>query len=61
MDGAKERLRLVKADLMVDGSFDEAVEGVAGVFHTACPVFVLEGDIEVRMPSSYNCISKNQI
>ena len=28
MDGAKERLRLVKADLMMDGSFDEAVDPV---------------------------------
>ncbi|XP_020251879.1 tetraketide alpha-pyrone reductase 2-like [Asparagus officinalis] len=35
--GAKERLRLVKAELVVDGSFDEAVDGVDGVFHTACP------------------------
>ncbi|KAK9105707.1 hypothetical protein Scep_022551 [Stephania cephalantha] len=40
MNGAKERLKLVKADLMVDGSFDEAVEGVDGVFHTASPVLV---------------------
>ncbi|KAG1334801.1 tetraketide alpha-pyrone reductase 2 [Cocos nucifera] len=40
LDGAKERLRLVKADLLVEGSFDEAVNGVDGVFHTACPVFV---------------------
>ncbi|XP_008797849.2 tetraketide alpha-pyrone reductase 2 [Phoenix dactylifera] len=40
LDGAEERLRLVKADLLVEGSFDEAVNGVDGVFHTACPVFV---------------------
>ncbi|XP_072964695.1 tetraketide alpha-pyrone reductase 2-like [Typha angustifolia] len=40
MDGAKERLKLVKADLMVEGSFDEAVDGVDGVFHTASPVVV---------------------
>ncbi|KAF3325178.1 tetraketide alpha-pyrone reductase 2-like protein [Carex littledalei] len=38
MDGAKERLKLFKADLMVEGSFDEAVNGVDGVFHTASPV-----------------------
>ncbi|XP_043694822.1 tetraketide alpha-pyrone reductase 2-like [Telopea speciosissima] len=40
MNGAKQRLRLLKADIMVEGSFDEAVEGVDGVFHTASPVLV---------------------
>lgn len=39
-EGARERLRLVKADLTVDGSFDQAVDGVDGVFHTASPVLV---------------------
>ncbi|WCJ24528.1 NAD(P)-binding Rossmann-fold superfamily protein [Euphorbia peplus] len=39
-DGAKERLKIMKADLMVEGSFDEAFEGVDGVFHTASPVLV---------------------
>lgn len=38
MNGAKERLRLFKADLMVDGSFDQAIAGVDGVFHVASPV-----------------------
>ncbi|CAN6440933.1 unnamed protein product [Victoria cruziana] len=40
LNGAKERLKLVKADLMEKGSFDEAVYGVEGVFHTASPVLV---------------------
>ncbi|KAJ0433586.1 putative NAD-dependent epimerase/dehydratase, NAD(P)-binding domain superfamily [Helianthus annuus] len=40
MKGAHERLKLMKADLMVDGSFDQAVDGVDGVFHTASPVIV---------------------
>ncbi|KAJ4961080.1 hypothetical protein NE237_020990 [Protea cynaroides] len=44
MNGAKERLKLMKADLMVERSFDEAVEGVDGVFHTASPVFVAYDD-----------------
>ncbi|KAG2666764.1 hypothetical protein I3760_15G079500 [Carya illinoinensis] len=39
-NGAKERLTIMKADLMVEGSFDEAVQGVDGVFHTASPVLV---------------------
>lgn len=40
LSGEKERLKILKADLMVEGSFDEAVSGVDGVFHTASPVIV---------------------
>ncbi|XP_071738586.1 phenylacetaldehyde reductase-like [Rutidosis leptorrhynchoides] len=39
LDGAKERLHLFKADLLEDGSFDAAVEGCVGVFHTASPFY----------------------
>ncbi|KAI4350210.1 hypothetical protein L6164_004684 [Bauhinia variegata] len=38
LEGAKERLRLVKAELMEEGSFDDAIMGCIGVFHTASPV-----------------------
>ncbi|XP_054796684.1 phenylacetaldehyde reductase-like [Prosopis cineraria] len=38
LDGAKERLQLIKATLLEEGSFDSAVEGCEGVFHTASPV-----------------------
>jgi nucleoside-diphosphate-sugar epimerase len=40
----KERLKILKADLLVEGSFDEAVSGVDGVFHTASPVLVPHDD-----------------
>ncbi|KAK6921747.1 hypothetical protein RJ641_012254 [Dillenia turbinata] len=40
MIGAKERLKIMKADLMVGEIFDEAIQGVDGVFHTASPVLV---------------------
>ncbi|GFS44373.1 NAD(P)-binding Rossmann-fold superfamily protein [Actinidia rufa] len=40
LSGAKERLRIFKADLMVEGSFNQAVKRVDGVFHTASPVLV---------------------
>lgn len=40
LSGAKERLKILKADLSVEGSFDDAVTGVDGVFHTASPVLV---------------------
>ncbi|KAJ8900271.1 hypothetical protein K2173_024911 [Erythroxylum novogranatense] len=38
LDGATERLQLFEADLLKEGSFDPAVEGCEGVFHTASPV-----------------------
>ncbi|XP_078432453.1 dihydroflavonol 4-reductase-like1 [Wolffia australiana] len=44
LEGAAERLELVKADLMVEGSFDEAVRGCEGVFHTASPVVLVKSD-----------------
>ncbi|KAK6119752.1 hypothetical protein DH2020_046506 [Rehmannia glutinosa] len=37
LDGAKERLHLIKADLLEQGSFDALVDGCDGVFHTASP------------------------
>ncbi|XP_011623763.1 tetraketide alpha-pyrone reductase 2 isoform X1 [Amborella trichopoda] len=40
MDGAKERLKLVRAELLEEGSFDKGIDGVDGVFHTASPVLV---------------------
>ncbi|GER28487.1 NAD(P)-binding Rossmann-fold superfamily protein [Striga asiatica] len=46
LNGAKERLKIMKADLVDEGSFDEAVEGVDGVFHTASPVLVSHDDNE---------------
>ncbi|KAK9998175.1 hypothetical protein SO802_017778 [Lithocarpus litseifolius] len=39
-NGAKERLKIVKADLRIEGSFDEALQGVDGVFHVASPMLV---------------------
>ncbi|XP_058735181.1 cinnamoyl-CoA reductase CAD2-like [Vicia villosa] len=38
LDGAKERLQLFKADLLEEASFDSAIQGCHGVFHTASPV-----------------------
>jgi len=50
LPGAKERLKIVKADLLEEGSFDDAVHGVHTVFHTACPVLMdPDGDPELTM------------
>ncbi|XP_027923448.1 tetraketide alpha-pyrone reductase 1-like [Vigna unguiculata] len=38
-DATKERLKLFKADLLEEGSFDSAVEGCTIVFHTASHFF----------------------
>ncbi|KAK8960778.1 Cinnamoyl-CoA reductase 1 [Platanthera guangdongensis] len=37
LEGANERLHLVKANLLEEGSFDAAIDGCECVFHTASP------------------------
>ncbi|XP_038901183.1 phenylacetaldehyde reductase-like [Benincasa hispida] len=44
LDGAAERLHLFKANLLEEGSFDSAIEGCQGVFHTASPFFHTASD-----------------
>ncbi|XP_035545825.1 tetraketide alpha-pyrone reductase 1-like isoform X2 [Juglans regia] len=43
-DGAKEKLKLFKANLVEEGSFDSVVDGCQGVFHTASPAFLSAND-----------------
>ncbi|CAI0455503.1 unnamed protein product [Linum tenue] len=49
LDGAKERLHLFKANLLEEGSFDSAIEGCVGVFHTASPVALSTVDPQAEM------------
>ncbi|MBA0742980.1 hypothetical protein Gogos_005705, partial [Gossypium gossypioides] len=42
LEGAKERLKSVRADLLEEGSFDDAIMGCQGVFHTASPEEIVE-------------------
>ncbi|KNA11911.1 hypothetical protein SOVF_130830 [Spinacia oleracea] len=53
LEGAKERLHLFKADLLEEGSFDSAISGCHGVFHTASPVNfdVKDPQVEVIDPA----------
>ncbi|KAK8474835.1 hypothetical protein V6N11_069637 [Hibiscus sabdariffa] len=39
LEGADSRLKLLKANLLEEGSFDTVVEGCEGVFHTASPFY----------------------
>lgn len=48
LDGAKERLHLFKANLLEEGSFDAAIQGCEGVFHTASPFYHDVKDPEVN-------------
>ncbi|XP_071708206.1 phenylacetaldehyde reductase-like [Rutidosis leptorrhynchoides] len=48
-DGAKERLHLFKANLRKDGSFDAAVEGCVGVFHTDSPYYYEVTDPQAQL------------
>ncbi|KAF7829647.1 dihydroflavonol 4-reducatase 2 [Senna tora] len=47
LPGAKTRLTLWKADLCVEGSFDDAINGCNGVFHVATPM-----DFESKDPEN---------
>lgn len=40
----KEMLHLLKANLLEEGSFDSAVDGFEGIFHTASPSFISTND-----------------
>lgn len=44
---AATHLTLWKADLAVEGSFDEAIKGCTGVFHVATPMDFESKDPEV--------------
>ena len=47
LQGAKERLRLFRAELTEEGSFDTAIAGCVGVFHTASPCFMVSDNPQV--------------
>ena len=53
LDGAEQRLELFKAELLEEGSFDSAIEGCEGVFHTASPCFFESNDPEVHQFLSF--------
>ncbi|KAL0389317.1 UNVERIFIED_CONTAM: Cinnamoyl-CoA reductase 1 [Sesamum calycinum] len=44
LEGAKERLHLIKANLLEEGSFDAVVDGCDGVFHTASAAYFVTTD-----------------
>lgn len=48
LDGATERLHLFKANLLEEGSFDAAIDGCEGVFHTASPFYLAVTDPQVH-------------
>ncbi|XP_059073770.1 cinnamoyl-CoA reductase 1-like [Cryptomeria japonica] len=45
LEGAEERLELVKADILDNDSLIAAIRGCKGVFHTACPI--IEDPVQV--------------
>ncbi|CAH8387440.1 unnamed protein product [Eruca vesicaria subsp. sativa] len=49
LDGAKERLRLFKANLVEEGSFEDAIDGCEAVFHTASPVSLTAEDPQAEL------------
>ncbi|KVH90372.1 NAD-dependent epimerase/dehydratase [Cynara cardunculus var. scolymus] len=61
LDGAKERLHLFKADLLQDGSFDDAVDGCDGVFHTASPFFTAVTDPQGTLNVLASCSKASSV
>ena len=58
LPGATERLQIFKAELLEEGTFDDAVSRVHTVFHTACPVlYDPDGDPEVLNAFSFSPFS----
>lgn len=57
LEGAKDRLQLFKANLLEEGSFDAAVTGCEGVFHTASPFTHAVDDPQVHSAILCACIS----
>ncbi|ESQ28370.1 hypothetical protein EUTSA_v10019826mg [Eutrema salsugineum] len=49
LDSAKERLKLFKANLLEEGSFDHAIDGCDIVVHTASPVTLTVADPQADM------------
>ncbi|CAL5005315.1 unnamed protein product [Urochloa decumbens] len=54
LEGARERLELVRADLLEEGSFDDAVMACEGVFHTASPILTKSDSKEQMLNSAIN-------
>ncbi|OMO72132.1 NAD-dependent epimerase/dehydratase [Corchorus capsularis] len=61
LEGAKERLQLVRAELLEEGSFDEAIIGCQGVFHTASPVMKPSFDPEASEKAAWEFCNENKI
>ncbi|KAK3038786.1 hypothetical protein RJ639_027373 [Escallonia herrerae] len=49
LGGAKERLHLFEANLVEEESFDSAIDGCDGVFHTASPVYLSVTDPQAEL------------
>jgi len=55
LPGAKERLKLFKADIHEEGSFDSAVQGCEFVIHLAISMDVMDIDAEVNNYQAPTC------
>ena len=60
LDGAKERLKLFKANLLEEGSFDSVVDKCVGVFHTASPVSLAASDPQVHLIAFFFSLKQTQ-
>lgn len=59
LDGANERLKLFKGNLLEEGSFEQAIEGCDAVFHTASPVSLTATDHQVYSRYISPCLDQD--
>ncbi|KAM4095232.1 hypothetical protein ACJW30_08G014000 [Castanea mollissima] len=60
-NGAKERLKIMKADLRIEGSFDEALQGIDGVFHVASPATMINPCIKGTLNVLSSCSKASSV
>ncbi|GAA0173805.1 dehydratase [Lithospermum erythrorhizon] len=61
LDGAQERLSIVQAELMEDGSFDKAIMGCQGVFHTASPLLMKPEGLDPNVSVDESCWTSEEL
>ncbi|GAB4860916.1 hypothetical protein Ancab_036077 [Ancistrocladus abbreviatus] len=61
LDGAKERLKFFRADLLEEGSFDSVVNGCDGVFHMASPAVLIDLAVKGTLNVLKSCAKAKSI
>ncbi|GAB4832147.1 hypothetical protein Ancab_006164 [Ancistrocladus abbreviatus] len=61
LDGAEERLKLFRADLLEEGSFDYVVDGCDGIFHMASPAKLIDPAVKGTLNVLKSCAKSKSV